>query len=210
MSANTPVCELTGARAPSFRPNARPQLPAAPVGTATATRQYVHAIEGASPNPRGCLVLDTRKTIPGLRLAQKYAVRVGGGTTSAGALGRCPDQGEPHRRGRRRGAALRRAEDLHAGVPIQVEVETLDQLREALAHGATSGCGNFTLDGMRGAVAVAEGRALLEVSGASRSTALREIASTGVDRISWLADERRSRGRFLDAGGVAAALALLP
>jgi hypothetical protein len=68
---------------------------------ATVTRAYVDAIAGLSPNPRGCVVLDTRKTLPGLRQAQKYAVRMGGGQQPAhGAVGRHPDQGKPHRRRR--------------------------------------------------------------------------------------------------------------
>lgn len=155
-------------------------------GTATITRAHVEAIAGASPNPRGCAVLDTRKTIPGLRLAQKYAVRVGGGANQRLALydgilikenhiaaaGGIPQ-------------VLAAARALDAAVPIQIEVETLAQLHQALDHGAASVLlDNFDLPRMREAVAINAGRALLEVSGSVQLDQLREIAATGVDRIS--------------------------
>jgi nicotinate-nucleotide pyrophosphorylase (carboxylating) len=154
--------------------------------TATTTRRHVDAVAGASPNPKGCAILDTRKTIPGLRLAQKYAVRVGGGQNQrlalyAGILIKenhiAAAGGIPQ--------VLAAARALDAGVEIQIEVETLDQLREALAHGATSVLlDNFDLPRMREAVAVNAGRALLEVSGSVTLEQLRDIAATGVDRIS--------------------------
>ena len=154
--------------------------------TATLTRQHVDAIAGASPNPRGCAILDTRKTLPGLRQAQKYAVRVGGGKNHRLALWHGILIKENHI-----AAAggippvLRNAASLHAGVDIQIEVENLDQLREALACGAASVMlDNFTLPLMREAVAINAGRALLEVSGSVRLQDVREIAATGVDRIS--------------------------
>jgi nicotinate-nucleotide pyrophosphorylase (carboxylating) len=154
--------------------------------TATLTRQHVDAIAGASPNPRGCASLDTRKTLPGLRQAQKYAVRVGGGKNHRLALWHGILIKENHI-----AAAggippvLRNAASLHAGVDIQIEVENLDQLREALACGAASVMlDNFTLPLMREAVAINAGRALLEVSGSVRLQDVREIAATGVDRIS--------------------------
>ncbi|MEN9544956.1 MAG: hypothetical protein RLZZ598_1789, partial [Pseudomonadota bacterium] len=108
-------------------------------GTATITRQFARAIEGASPRPRGCAVLDTRKTVPGLRLAQKYAVRVGGGANQRLALydGILIKENHIAAAGGV-AAALVNAQALQAGVEIQIEVETLDQLREALAAGATS------------------------------------------------------------------------
>jgi nicotinate-nucleotide pyrophosphorylase (carboxylating) len=155
-------------------------------GTATITRRHVDAIVGASPNPRGCAVLDTRKTIPGLRLAQKYAVRVGGGRNQRLALYDGILVKENHI-----AAAggipqvLAAAAALRAGVPVQIEVETIDQLHEALEHGATSVLlDNFDLERMREAVALNRDRALLEVSGSVRLDQLREIAATGVDRIS--------------------------
>lgn len=155
-------------------------------GTASATRRHVRAIEGASPNPRGCAILDTRKTIPGLRQAQKYAVRVGGGQNQRLALWDGILIKENHI-----AAAggvvqvMRQALALNAGVEIQIEVETLDQLREALDAGATSVLlDNFPLPRVREAVALSAGRALLEVSGGVTLDKLREIAATGVDRIS--------------------------
>lgn len=155
-------------------------------GTASATRRHVRAIEGASPNPKGCAILDTRKTLPGLRQAQKYAVRVGGGQNQRLALwhgilikenhiaaaGSVPE-------------VMRQALALNAGVTIQIEVETLDQLQQALAAGATSVLlDNFPLARVREAVALTAGRARLEVSGGVTLDRLREIASTGVDCIS--------------------------
>jgi nicotinate-nucleotide pyrophosphorylase (carboxylating) len=153
---------------------------------ATQARRHIDAVTGASTNPRGVAILDTRKTLPGLRLAQKYAVRVGGGKN--------------HRLGLYDGilikenhiaaaggvtAALKAAQGLAAGVWIQIEVETLEQLREALVAGAKSILlDNFTLERMREAVAVTAGRAELEVSGGVELSQLRVIAATGVDRIS--------------------------
>ena len=155
-------------------------------GTATVTRQHVDAVAGASPNPRGCAILDTRKTLPGLRLAQKYAVRVGGGANQrlalyAGILIKenhiAAAGGIPQ--------VLAAATALNAGVDIQIEVETLDQLRQALAHGAVSVLlDNFDLAAMHEAVRINGGRALLEVSGSVQLAQLRDIAATGVDRIS--------------------------
>lgn len=154
--------------------------------TATTTRRHVDAVAGASPNPRGCAILDTRKTVPGLRLAQKYAVRVGGGQNQrlalyAGILIKenhiAAAGGIPQ--------VLAAAQALRAGVDIQIEVESLAQLEEALAHGATSVLlDNFDLARMREAVRLNAGRALLEVSGSVTLEQLRDIAATGVDRIS--------------------------
>jgi nicotinate-nucleotide pyrophosphorylase (carboxylating) len=154
--------------------------------TASATRRHVRAIEGASPNPRGCAILDTRKTLPGLRLAQKYAVRVGGGQNQRLALWHgilikenhiAAAGGVPQ--------VMQQALALNAGVEIQIEVETLEQLQQALDAGATSVLlDNFPLPRVREAVALTAGRALLEVSGGVTLERLREIAATGVDRIS--------------------------
>ncbi|MDO9316431.1 MAG: carboxylating nicotinate-nucleotide diphosphorylase [Burkholderiaceae bacterium] len=154
--------------------------------TATLTRRHVDAIAGASPNPRGCVILDTRKTLPGLRQAQKYAVRIGGGRNQRLALWHGILIKENHIAAAGGiSAVLRNASALNAGVDIQIEVETLAQLSEALAAGAVSVLlDNFDLDGMRAAVALNAGRALLEVSGGVRLDQVREIAATGVDRIS--------------------------
>jgi nicotinate-nucleotide pyrophosphorylase (carboxylating) len=131
-------------------------------------------------------VLDTRKTLPGLRKAQKYAVRRGG----------CHN----HRLGLYDGILIKEnhilalgsitqavaaAETLRAGVMIEVEVENLDELREALAAGATRILlDNFSLTMMRDAVALSRNRAELEVSGNVTLETLRDIAETGVDYIS--------------------------
>jgi len=153
---------------------------------ATVTRQYVEAIAGASPAERSCVVLDTRKTLPGLRQAQKYAVRVGGGGNQRMALWDgilikenhiAAAGGIP--------AALAAARALNAGVEIQIEVESLAELTQALDAGATNVLiDDFSRDDMRRAVAMAGGRALLEVSGGVDLSSVREIAATGVDRIS--------------------------
>ncbi|MGD9834550.1 MAG: carboxylating nicotinate-nucleotide diphosphorylase [Piscinibacter sp.] len=154
--------------------------------TATQTRAHVDAIAGASPNPRGCAILDTRKTIPGLRQAQKYAVRVGGGRNQRLALWHGILIKENHIAAAGGIArVLAQARALNAGVEIQIEVETLAQLKEALEHGATSiMLDNFALEAMREAVAINAGRAELEVSGGVQLEQLRSIAATGVDRIS--------------------------
>ena len=155
-------------------------------GTATLTRRHVEAIAGASPNPRGCVILDTRKTLPGLRQAQKYAVRTGGGSNQRLALWHGILIKENHIAAAGGvAAALRHAQALHSGVDIQIEVESLDQLTEALGAGATSVLlDNFDLPRMREAVALTAQRALLEVSGGVALDQVRDIAATGVDRIS--------------------------
>ncbi len=149
--------------------------------TATLARKFAKAVEGT-----GVRVLDTRKTIPGLRLAQKYAVRCGG----------CHN----HRIGLYDGIlikenhilaagsisqAIRRAEALGVDVMIEVEVETLDELEEALSAGAKRILlDEFSVSMMRKAVTAATGRAELEVSGSVTLETIREIAATGVDYIS--------------------------
>ena len=154
--------------------------------TATATRRHVQAIEGASPNPRGCAILDTRKTLPGLRQAQKYAVRTGGGRNQRLALWDGILIKENHIAAAGGvAAALQAAVALRAAVPIQIEVETVAQLVEALDAGAASVLlDNFDAAALREAVRVNAGRALLEVSGGVTLERLREIAAAGVDRIS--------------------------
>ncbi len=156
---------------------------------ATTTRAYVDAIDGASPNPRGCAVLDTRKTLPGLRQAQKYAVRTGGGRNQRMALWDGILIKENHIAAAGGvGAALKAAFALESGVSVQVEVENLAELEEALSHGATSVLlDDFSLDDMHAAYALNAARAqpaLLEVSGGVDLASIRAIAATGVDRIS--------------------------
>jgi len=154
--------------------------------TATLTRAHVDAITGASSNPGGCVVLDTRKTLPGLRLAQKYAVRVGGGANQRLALYHGILIKENHIAAAGGvSEALRAAQALNAGVDIQIEVESLAELQEALAGGAVSVLlDNFSEAEMIEAVRLNAGRALLEVSGGVALDQLRWIAATGVDRIS--------------------------
>ena len=187
MAADSVVCDLEG-DARALLTGERPALNFLQLlsATATATRAHVRAIAGASPNPRGCVVLDTRKTLPGLRQAQKYAVRVGGGANQRLALWHGILIKENHIAAAGGiTAALHRAKALNAGVDIQIEVEALDQLREALSAGATSVLlDNFSLAQMRDAVALTAGRALLEASGGLSLEQLRDVAATGVDRIS--------------------------
>jgi len=150
-------------------------------GVASATRQYVDVIAGTR-----AAILDTRKTLPGLRLAQKYAVRVGGGQNQRLALydGILIKENHIAAAGGITNAVLA-AKALNKGVSIQVEVETLDELREALEAGAVSILlDNFSTDMMREAVAINTGRALLEASGGINFDTVRAIAETGVDRIS--------------------------
>jgi nicotinate-nucleotide pyrophosphorylase (carboxylating) len=154
--------------------------------TATSARAHVDAIAGASPNPKGCVILDTRKTIPGLRQAQKYAVRIGGGHNQRLALWHGILIKENHIAAAGSiTAALKAAQALNAGVDIQVEVENQAGLEEALAAGAKSILiDNFTTTQMKEAVVFTQGRALLEASGGVSLDQLRAIAATGVDRIS--------------------------
>ena len=154
-------------------------------GTATATRRHADAIAGLP-----CRILDTRKTLPGLRTAQKYAVRCGGGSN--------------HRMGLYDGILVKENHIIAAGsiaaavasaratatqVPVEVEVETLDELRQALDAGADMALlDEFDLDDLRAAVAMnrshPRGPMKLEASGGITLETLRPIAETGVDFIS--------------------------
>ena len=153
---------------------------------ATVTRQYVDAIAGLSPNPKGCAVLDTRKTMPGLRQAQKYAVRTGGGRNQRLALWHGILIKENHIAAAGGiAAALHAALGMNSGVMVQVEVESVAELEEALAAGAQNVLlDDFTLADMHRANALNAGRAVLEVSGGVDLLTIRDIAATGVDRIS--------------------------
>lgn len=182
MAADSPVCTITGpARAILTAERSALNFMQLMSGVATATRRYVDVIAGTS-----AAILDTRKTIPGMRLAQKYAVRVGGGQNQRLALydGILIKENHIAAAGGIT-AALAAAKRLDAKVSIQVEVETLAQLEEALASGAVSILlDNFDLDMMRQAVQVNGGRALLEASGGVNFDTVRAIAETGVHRIS--------------------------
>lgn len=164
-------------------------------GVATQTRRYVKAIQGLSPNPRGCRILDTRKTLPGLRHAQKYAVRMGGGTNHRLALWDAILVKENHieAAGGLEVILARLAQQPLSGAWAQVEVETLEQLERVLMAGATMILlDNFELNAMTQAVALAKAMAekmgvepaVLEASGGLGLQDLQRVAATGVDRIS--------------------------
>ncbi|MBY7858167.1 carboxylating nicotinate-nucleotide diphosphorylase [Vibrio fluvialis] len=150
-------------------------------GCATTTAQYVKALEGT-----GCRLLDTRKTIPGLRSALKYAVACGGGFNHRIGVFDAYLIKENHIiacRGITQ--AISTAKKLNPGKPVEVETENLDELRLAIEAGADIiMLDNFTLDMMREAVAINAGRAALENSGNVTMETLREYAETGVDYIS--------------------------
>jgi nicotinate-nucleotide pyrophosphorylase (carboxylating) len=151
-------------------------------GVASLTRAYVDAVAGA-----GAAIADTRKTTPGLRALEKYAVRCGGGVNHRFGLddailikdnhvAACGGVGEAIRRARAAAGHL---------VKIEAEVDGLGQLEEALAERPdVVMLDNFSLDDLRAAVAMAKGRAVLEASGGVSLASVRAIAETGVDVIS--------------------------
>lgn len=152
--------------------------------TATETRRYVDAIAGT-----GCRILDTRKTLPGLRQAQKYAVRCGGGQNHRMGLYDMVLVKENHILAAGSiAAAVAAARRLSPGVSVEVEVESLAELEQAFAAGADLVMlDELSLDDMREAVKrrdAAPGRARLEASGGVSLEAVRRIAETGVDYIS--------------------------
>jgi nicotinate-nucleotide pyrophosphorylase (carboxylating) len=150
-------------------------------GTATTTAAYVQAIRGT-----GAKILDTRKTLPGLRLAQKYAVRCGGGSNHRIGLFDTVMLKENHiRAAGSLTAAVRAARAAQPALPLVVEVENLAQLEEAL----DAGCDRILIDDFdaatrREAVRIANGRIPLEVSGGVNLDTVRGIAEDGVDCIS--------------------------
>lgn len=155
-------------------------------GTATTTAHYVEAVRGT-----GTRILDTRKTIPGLRLAQKYAVRVGGGCNHRIGLFDAVMLKENHVRAAGSiAAAVATARALHPQLPLIVEVESLEELAQALRAGCTRVLiDDFTPDMRREAVRIAraapfDGRIPLEASGSVDLAGLRAIAADGVDYVS--------------------------
>ena len=149
---------------------------------ATKTRTYVDVVAGTRAQ-----IVDTRKTLPGLRLAQKYAVRVGGGTNHRIGLHDAVLIKENHIAAAGGvTAALRAAQAVAAQATfIEIEVETLEQLTEALNAGAKMVLlDNMPLPMLREAVRINAGRTILEISGGVTLDGLRELAETGVDRIS--------------------------
>lgn len=183
IQAGQTLCELAG-QARALLTAERPALNFLQTlsAVATQTRRYVDAVAGT-----GAKIYDTRKTLPGLRLAQKYAVKCGGGENQRIGLfdGILIKENHIAAAGGV-GAALRAAFRLaRPGMPVQIEVETLAQLEEALAAGATLILlDNFDLAGLRAAVALNARRAQLEASGGVGLATVRAIAETGVDRIS--------------------------
>jgi nicotinate-nucleotide pyrophosphorylase (carboxylating) len=156
-------------------------------GIATATRSWVDAVAGT-----GAVIRDTRKTLPGLRALQKYAVRCGGGQNHRMALGDAALIKDNHVAavkwegvvGGGVGAAVRAVRAYAPGVPLEAECDTLAQVRESLEAGARLILlDNMDLSTMRAAVEIASGfdKVRLEASGGLRLENAREIASTGVD-----------------------------
>ncbi|WP_421212463.1 carboxylating nicotinate-nucleotide diphosphorylase [Aeromonas sp. 600479] len=150
-------------------------------GVATLTARYVAELEGTD-----CRLLDTRKTIPGLRTAQKYAVTCGGGKNHRIGLYDAYLIKENHILACGGIAeAISEARHLNPGKPVEVEVESLAELEQALAANADIVMlDNFDVAMMREAVAINQGRAKLEVSGNVTLDTLAEFAATGVDFIS--------------------------
>ncbi len=182
LQANSIVCQLKG--------NARAILSAERTAlnflqtlsaTATATHRYQSHIEGT-----GCKILDTRKTIPGLRLAQKYAVKCGGGTNHRIGLFDAYLLKENHLAAAGSiAAAVKHARKLHPDVLLEVEVENLDQLEQAMdAKVDRVLLDNFTTDMLKQAVSKAGGKLELEASGNITLENIREIAECGIDFIS--------------------------
>jgi nicotinate-nucleotide pyrophosphorylase (carboxylating) len=153
-------------------------------GVATQTRRFVDAVAGTK-----CKILDTRKTIPGLRALQKYAVRCGGGVNHRSGLydrflikdnhlALMPD-------GKRLAEAIRAARALDAEALLEVEVDRIDQIDAILALGADMILlDNMSTDDMRAAVKLIDGRAKIEASGNMTLERVNEVAGTGVDFIS--------------------------
>ena len=167
-------------------------------GVATSTRRWVDALQGTS-----AVVRDTRKTTPGLRALEKYAVRCGGGTNHRMGLSDMALVKDNHVAAA--GGiteAYRRVRQLEATIPVEIEVDTLDGLREAITAGADEVLiDNFTLDDMREAVAirsVMNPAVRLEASGGLTLESARAVAVTGVDLIA--VGELTHSARILDIG----------
>lgn len=185
INASQTICELEGpSRALLTGERTALNFLQALSGTATITREYADAVKHTC-----CRILDTRKTIPGLRLAQKYAVACGGGTNHRIGLFDAILIKENHIAAAGSiGAAVAQARALGAKVMIEVEVENLDELREALDAGVDRiMLDDFTLEDMRRAVEITRAhtpRVELEASGSMSLSALKAVAETGVDFIS--------------------------
>lgn len=187
VGANTILCELAGpARVLLTGERSALNFLQLLSGVATKARRYADAVAGTRAQ-----VVDTRKTLPGLRLAEKYAVWCGGGGNHRLGLHDAILIKENHIMAAGSiGAALAAAQDVAQASAgrcqfIQIEVESLDELQQAIDAGAKMVLlDNFSLDEMRDAVSLAGGRLILEASGGISLDTLRAIAETGVDRIS--------------------------
>ena len=183
VAPNTPLCTVNGnARALLTGERAALNFLQMLSAVATATRHYVDAVAGTR-----AAILDTRKTLPGLRVAQKYAVKTGGGMNHRMGLydGILIKENHIAAAGGVSAAMAEAQRTAPAGVWIQIEVENFTQLDEALAAGATLILlDNMSTAQMREAVNRTAGRAKLEASGGISIGNVREIAETGVDRIS--------------------------
>jgi nicotinate-nucleotide pyrophosphorylase (carboxylating) len=177
------ICELQGrARALLTAERNALNLLQTISGTATRTKSYVDAVAGIDVK-----IMDTRKTLPGLRQAQKYAVRVGGGHNQRAGLfdGILIKENHIAAAGGIRPVLEQAFHLAKPGISVQIEVENMAQLDEALNTGAKLILlDNFDLDGLRAAVKHTGNRAELEASGGITLDKLREVALTGVDRIS--------------------------
>ena len=186
VEADTVVCRLRGPARPILTGertalNFLQTLSA----TATLTAAYMHAVRGTA-----CKILDTRKTLPGLRLAQKYAVRCGGGSNHRIGLFDAILIKENHIESAGGiSAAVTACRKLHPGMPIEIEVESIDELREALSvHPERLLLDNFSLPLLADAVAINRVEGLppaeLEASGGLGLDDIASIAKSGVDFIS--------------------------
>ncbi|UCD67450.1 MAG: carboxylating nicotinate-nucleotide diphosphorylase [Betaproteobacteria bacterium] len=182
VAAKTTICDLRGPARPLLT-GERTALNFLQTLSAVATKtgSYVKAVSGTR-----AAILDTRKTIPGLRLALKYAVKTGGGVNHRIGLydGILIKENHIAAAGGV-GNVLTKAREIDSQIPIQIEVETIEQLEQAIASDAKLILlDNFTTEEMAEAVKVTAGRAELEASGGITLTNVRAIAKTGVDRIS--------------------------
>jgi nicotinate-nucleotide pyrophosphorylase (carboxylating) len=151
-------------------------------GVATFTRQFVDAVDAAGGRAR---IRDTRKTVPGLRALQKAAVRAGGGANHRGGLGDAVLIKDNHLRVASIAESIAAARSRWPGVTVEVECDTLDQVSEARAAGATLVLvDNMTPDEVAKAVAILGGTALIEVSGGVMLDTVAAYAAAGADLIS--------------------------
>ena len=183
VSAGTRVCEVNGkARALLTAERTALNFLQTLSAVATVTRQLVDAVAGTRAK-----IVDTRKTLPGLRYAQKYAVRAGGGANHRMGLydGMLIKENHIAAAGGIKSAIAAAGKNASPGVWMQIEVETLDQLKEAIGAGATMILlDNMSVEMMAEAVRIAGNRAELEASGGITLENVRTIAETGVHRIS--------------------------